>query len=101
MDELIQNALDFRTTPASFESGQRLAARIMDRSAHIGVVGMGYVGLPLAQAMAQQGFPVTGFDVDTTKVEALNAGRSYIQHIPSETISTIRTSHRFAAHIGF
>jgi UDP-N-acetyl-D-glucosamine dehydrogenase len=69
---------------------QQILARLMDRSAVIGIVGMGYVGLPLALAYADAGLQVLGFDVDPAKVAHLNAGESYIEHIPSERVSTMR-----------
>jgi len=59
---------------------QRLA-RLQARSARIGVIGLGYVGLPLSLLLAQAGFKVTGFDIDARKVEELQAGRSYILRI--------------------
>ncbi len=63
---------------------------IHDRTAAVGVVGLGYVGLPLAMLFARAGFPVTGFDVDRTKVTKLNAGSSYIQRILPEEIAQLR-----------
>ena len=74
-----------------------LLARIDSRSLVVGVVGMGYVGLPLAKTFAEQGFTVVGFDIDPAKVEALNAGRSYIKHIPGEVVAGLRASGRFRA----
>ena len=68
-------------------SHQDLLTSIRDQSAVIGVIGMGYVGLPLVITFADRGFSVIGFDVDPDKVESLNAGISYIKHIPSEKIS--------------
>ncbi len=67
----------------------QLLSRIRDCSAVISVVGLGYVGLPLAVAFAEHGYRVVGIDVDGRKVEALNAGRSYIQDIPSERLSRL------------
>ena len=65
-----------------------LFARIDDRTAKIGIVGMGYVGLPLALLFSEEGFSVTGFDVDGAKVTTLNAGGSYIVRIsPAEILS--------------
>ncbi len=64
--------------------------RIENRTATVAVVGLGYVGLPLAVAFAEHGFPVVGIDVDATKVEALNRGVSYVQDIPSERLAGIR-----------
>lgn len=60
--------------------------RIENRTAKIGVVGLGYVGLPLVLRFSEEGFQVTGFDIDETKVEALNQGRSYISHIRPDAI---------------
>jgi UDP-N-acetyl-D-glucosamine dehydrogenase len=60
--------------------------RIASGQATVAVVGLGYVGLPLAQALAGAGSTVIGFDVDPEKADALNAGRSYIKHIPSEAV---------------
>ena len=67
-----------------------LLARIAAGEARVGVVGMGYVGLPLALLFSEQGFPVTGFDIDAGKVVALNAGRSYIVRIPETEIESAR-----------
>ena len=55
----------------------------------IGIIGLGYVGLPLAVAFAEAGCEVVGLDVDTTKIEALNAGRSYIEDVPSEVLAPL------------
>jgi UDP-N-acetyl-D-glucosamine dehydrogenase len=63
-----------------------------DRTAKVGVVGLGYVGLPLAMLFARAGFLVTGFDVDRSKVDKLNAGSSYIQRILPEEIAQLRES---------
>ena len=61
--------------------GETLLAKIADRSAVIGVYGLGYVGLPLALRFTEVGFRVLGFDIDKAKVAALARGRSYIEHI--------------------
>lgn len=74
-----------------------LLARFAARSANIGVIGLGYVGLPLVRRLAEQGFLVLGFDVDTDKVARLNRGESYIRHIAAESIGALRRSGRFAA----
>ena len=65
--------------------------------ARIGIIGLGYVGLPLGCLFAEKGFPTTGFDIDPSKVTALNAGRSYIKHIPGKRIAAIRKSGAFEA----
>src|ERR1700733_12109320 len=60
--------------------------RLEARTARIGVIGLGYVGLPLSLLLSQAGFKVTGFDVDAKKIVDLEAGRSYIFRIPSVEI---------------
>jgi UDP-N-acetyl-D-glucosamine dehydrogenase len=74
-----------------------LLRRLNDRSASIGIVGLGYVGLPLALRFAEVGYPVVGFDVDARKVESLNDGKSYIKHISAASIAAARRSKRFEA----
>ena len=72
------------------ESVTELHTKIAERTARIGIVGMGYVGLPLALLFSEQGFRVTGFDIDPGKVKALNAGGSYIVRIPAAEIQSAR-----------
>jgi UDP-N-acetyl-D-glucosamine dehydrogenase len=67
-----------------------LKQKIDNRTAQLGVVGLGYVGLPLAMLYSRAGFQMTGFDVDPSKVTSLNAGRSYIQRILPEEIQQLR-----------
>ena len=62
---------------------QKLIKNIQNKSAVIGIVGLGYVGLPLALRFTETGFNVIGFDIDPAKIKTLEAGRSYIKHIPS------------------
>ncbi len=69
-----------------------LEARIASREARIGIIGMGYVGLPLTLLFSEQKFRVTGFDVDTSKVEALNSGHTYIVRIPAPEIVKAQAS---------
>lgn len=64
-----------------------LAHKIKSRRACIGVIGLGYVGLPLVIEFCKAGFPVTGFDIDLKKVESLKKGRSYIKHIDVSALS--------------
>jgi UDP-N-acetyl-D-glucosamine dehydrogenase len=64
-----------------------LLDRLNRREATIGILGLGYVGLPLMLRFADAGYRVSGFDVDAVKVQALNAGRSYIEHITAEAIT--------------
>jgi UDP-N-acetyl-D-glucosamine dehydrogenase len=67
-----------------------LAARIGSKEATVGVIGLGYVGLPLARAFSDRGYPVLGFDVDPAKVAKLRAGESYIGHIPADVVRGMR-----------
>ena len=69
-----------------------LRSRIDDKTASVGIIGLGYVGLPLARAFVDGGFPVLGFDVDPAKVERLRRGESYIGHIPAERVAEMRAS---------
>ena len=78
-----------------------LAKKIHAQKAEIGVIGLGYVGLPLALTAAEAGFSVTGFDIDTQKVTALNAGQSYIAHIAAPAVKRARETGRFAATADF
>ncbi|MGB4707249.1 MAG: nucleotide sugar dehydrogenase, partial [Fuerstiella sp.] len=71
----------------SDSTAQRLSKKIADCSAQVGIVGLGYVGLPLISAFTNAGFRCIGYDVDQDKVDALLAGRSYIKHIESTTIA--------------
>ncbi len=66
---------------------QRLLSDISGRSSSIGVIGLGYVGLPLALAFANAGFRVIGIDIDEQKVDDINNGRSYVEDIPSDQLS--------------
>ncbi|HVO02587.1 MAG TPA: nucleotide sugar dehydrogenase [Candidatus Cybelea sp.] len=78
-----------------------LARRIAGKTAKIGVIGLGYVGLPLACLFAERGFPVTGFDIDARKIDSLKAGRSYIKHIPSARIRAQTRAGRLEASSNF
>jgi len=67
----------------------------------IAVIGLGYVGLPLSFQFARSGVAVLGVDIDTSKVDALNAGKSYIKHIPSEAVAEATRSGSFSATSDF
>jgi len=64
----------------------KLLTKINDNSATIGIIGLGYVGLPLVIRFAEENFKVIGFDIDSVKCSTLNSGKSYIRHIPTESI---------------
>jgi UDP-N-acetyl-D-glucosamine dehydrogenase len=66
-----------------------LKQRVLNRSARVAVKGVGYVGFPLAVAFAEAGFAVVVIDVDEGRVEAINAGHSYIVNIPSEWLARL------------
>jgi UDP-N-acetyl-D-glucosamine dehydrogenase len=74
-----------------------LLDRIGTRQARVGVIGLGYVGLPLAVEFARQGFGVTGFDIDDTKASSINAGRSYIPDVPATELAAVVTSGHLRA----
>jgi UDP-N-acetyl-D-glucosamine dehydrogenase len=78
-----------------------LAAAIADSSATIGVIGLGYVGLPLAATVAQAGFNTIGFDIDGEKVKLLNGGVSYIDAVPPSRLAEIVRAKRFLAKAQF
>ena len=83
----------------SFSSPESLAerahGRIADRTFCVGVIGLGYVGLPLTKAFWEAGFRVVGFDTDPTKIDALMAGRSYFKHFSDAEIAALVDSGRF------
>ena len=78
-----------------------LLNKIADKTAIVGVIGMGYVGLPLVLEFAQKGFEVVGFDVDEKKILMLNNGQSYIKHINSEKIKNVVDNKKFKATADF
>jgi UDP-N-acetyl-D-glucosamine dehydrogenase len=78
-----------------------LRASIAKETAVVAVCGMGYVGLPLCRAITEQGFPVVGLDIDEEKVQKLNAGESYIRHIPPASIQAMLKTGRFRASSDF
>jgi UDP-N-acetyl-D-glucosamine dehydrogenase len=84
------------TSPLADASFDQLVAKIRQRQAGVGIIGMGYVGLPLALLYSEQKFPVTGFDIDAHKVETLNRGGSYIYRITGEEIQAAQ-AHGFSA----
>ncbi|MDE2748125.1 MAG: nucleotide sugar dehydrogenase [Chloroflexota bacterium] len=78
-----------------------LLQKIADREARVGVVGLGYVGLPLAVEFAEAGFNVTGIDVDRHKVRQLNQGRSYIDDVSSERVHHWVANGKFCASASY
>ena len=80
-----------------FKKGYKLTRleKIKSKQAVIGIVGLGYVGLPLAQAFCQQGIKVVGFDIDQEKIDLIEQGKSYIKHMGDEVIGTMRAGGLF------
>jgi len=76
---------------------QALEQAIVERRAKVGVIGLGYVGLPLAEVFGRAGFPVTGFDVDRRKIEAVQAGRTYIEDLSDEQVARLVAAGRLRA----
>jgi UDP-N-acetyl-D-glucosamine dehydrogenase len=83
------------------QTASALRARITGRTARVGVIGLGYVGLPLALAFAERGFPVLGFDVDAAKVEALLRGECYIRHLDAGRVRAQTESGRLSPTADF
>jgi UDP-N-acetyl-D-glucosamine dehydrogenase len=82
-------------------TGQILAEKIRTKRAHVGIVGLGYVGLPLAVEFAKAGFTVTGIDISEEKTRRVNAGDSYIGDIPSSTLAPLVESGKLKATSDF
>ena len=80
------------TLSAASTSFDHLKTKIKQKQAQVGIIGLGYVGLPLALLYSEQKFQVTGFDIDARKVETLSKGGSYIYRIAAEEIKAARTS---------
>ena len=87
--------------PTPDDLADRLLDRIASGQALVGIVGLGYVGLPLALAAARAGFPVLGFDIDADRVARFNRGESFISHIPTEALYAAARAGRFEATADF
>jgi len=80
---------------------EQLIEKIQTHKARIGIVGLGYVGLPLVLRFGEERFSVIGFDVDPVKVQKLNAGESYIRHIPADRLQSLLKEKQFEATSDF
>jgi UDP-N-acetyl-D-glucosamine dehydrogenase len=80
---------------------KQLESRIDSRRARIGVVGLGYVGLPLGVEFAKAGFRTVGIDVDSRKIKGINAGRSHVEDVPSAELRPLTRSGKFSAQVGY
>ena len=76
---------------------KQIETRIRNKKALVGIIGMGYVGLPLVRTFCNAGFHTLGFDIDQQKVRMLNAGKSYIKHLPGSMIQSLLRAKRFRA----
>ncbi len=90
-----------RPALASSSTYDVLSNKIETRNARAGVIGLGYVGLPLAIAIARSGFAVTGFDIDPNKIVSLDARRSYIDAVASDDLAAEIDGQRFSATTDF
>jgi UDP-N-acetyl-D-glucosamine dehydrogenase len=89
------------TLLADHPTAQILKHKIIEKRAHVGIVGLGYVGLPLAVEFAKAGFAVTGIDISEEKVKRVNAGDSYVGDIPSATLKPLVESGKLHATTDF
>ena len=87
--------------PATSSIAEALAEKIKSRTARVGIVGLGYVGLPLAVEFAKAGFAVTGIDVQESKIAKLKRGESYVQDVPTEALRPLVESGKFSATTDF
>src|SRR5664280_2049993 len=82
-------------------NADQLLTKIRAHDALVGVIGLGYVGLPLALAFVEKGFPVLGFDVDPEKVAKLSRGEGYIKHLDGGRVAAARAFGKFKATADF
>ena len=99
MEYNAEAAISGKEPPITHRSqmGRELKKKIRDRTARVGVVGLGYVGLPLALEMARVGFEVTGIDLARERVDSINSGISYIPDVAGETLLSAVSANRFRA----
>src|SRR5216684_4131042 len=86
---------------AAASPADALERKIKSRTARVGIIGLGYVGLPLAVEFAKAGFSVTGIDIQEEKVAKLKAGESYVQDVPNEALRPLVESQKFQATTDF
>jgi UDP-N-acetyl-D-glucosamine dehydrogenase len=76
---------------------QTLLKKVQDNTAVVGIIGLGYVGLPLMAAFHRAGFPVIGFDVDQKKIDALHRGENYLQHLGADLVKNMQSGAKMDA----
>src|SRR5262245_20223044 len=84
---------------ATTDSYLELEAKIATKTARVGVIGLGYAGLPLALTLSDAGFHVTGIDIDSTRVDSITAGRSYITDVKDEELRRATAKNGFQATV--
>ena len=82
-------------------NASKLIEKIETKRSRVGIIGLGYVGVPLVKTFLQKGFRVTGFDIDQKKVDMLNRGKSYIRHISAAEVKGFLAGRKFAATADF
>src|SRR2546428_13399926 len=92
MSATIENDVTLKT-----DAYIELEAKIRTKTARFGVIGLGYVGLPLGLTLSDAGFDVTGIDIDTNRIAAINAGRSYITDVSNQELQRAISEKRFRA----
>ena len=90
-----------QSTTATIATATALEEKIRNRTARVGIIGLGYVGLPLAMEFAKAGFSVTGIDIQPSKVSQLNRGESYVQDVPTDTLKKWVSGGKFRATSDF
>ncbi|MEM7623506.1 MAG: nucleotide sugar dehydrogenase, partial [Planctomycetota bacterium] len=85
------------STPMQMDAGRELLEKVRSKTARVTVMGLGYVGLPLVQAVHQAGFHVIGYDVDESKIGKLRKGEGYLKHLGPELARSLAASDRFRA----
>lgn len=95
---------DQTVQPANYQNDpifKDLKEKLLQRKAHVGVIGLGYVGLPLSMAFADGSYQVSGFDLSGPKVDSINKGISYIQDVPTEQLAKHVNGGKFSAYFEF
>jgi UDP-N-acetyl-D-glucosamine dehydrogenase len=97
----VKSSVSTNSSVSTKSSIELLEQKIRNKTARVGVVGLGYVGLPLAVEFGKAGFAVTGIDVHAAKIDQINAGLSYIQDVSTEDVHTLKAAHKLSATTDF